>query len=497
MDATRAPGAPGGPPGEAGAPSGPDRVAPRVLKGFRDLLPGEMLVRNRIVRAACAVYERYGFAPLETPALEHLDVLLGKYGDEGTKELFRLETPEGDTAALRYDLTVPLARVVAAHPDLPRPFRRYQVGTVWRTDKPGPGRFREFLQLDIDTVGSAATAADVEIVAAVCEVFAELGLDDVTVRLSSRRLLDAMVRWAGVPAERATDVFRVLDKLDRQGLDNVLLELTAGRIDASGDRIPGLGLAPAQVEAIGRFLAIAPVERPKTIAAVASLLAGGEGVERALVELGEMDVQLRALGLGDDRVRIEPALARGLAYYTGPVFEAVLARAPEVGSVAGGGRYDGLVERFLGTAIPATGAAIGVDRLASVLVRVGAVAPRPTPTRVLVTALDPGLLPEYQRIAAELRGAGFPTEVWLGEGRGLKKQLAYADRIGAEVAVLLGGDELARGEVSVKDLVEGARRGGEAQAADRGAYLQARFGQRAVPRTELLATIRGLLERGA
>jgi histidyl-tRNA synthetase len=469
-----------------------DRVEPRLVKGFRDVLPGEMLLRNRVVATARAVYERYGFSPLDTPAVEHLDVLLGKYGEQGAKEIFRFETPDGEAVGLRFDLTVPLARLVAQYADLPRPFRRYQVAAVWRGDKPGPGRFREFIQFDIDTVGTAQTAADVEIIAATREVLAALGVPGFAIKVSSRRLLDVLIAYAGLPPARAHDVFRVLDKLDKQGLEAVKLELTAGRTDASGDKIPGLGLDTAAVDRIERFVTLSGKGRAGTLAAVADLFAGVAGAEPATAELGRIHDQLAALGIGDDVVAFDPTLARGLAYYTGPIFEAFLPAAPEFGSVFGGGRYDGLVERFKGEAIPATGGSLGVDRLIAALLKLGVLTSRASTTDVFVAVLDPGLIAEYQAVAASLRSAGIATEIYLGEQRGLKKQLAYADRIAARVAILLGGDELARGEVTLKDLAEGKRQVVGMTGA-REEYLGARVAQRAVPRADLVAAVREML----
>lgn len=471
----------------------PGAVEARTPKGFKDSMAGEMLLKNRMIATVRQVFERYGFSPLETPAVERLDVLVGKYGDEGNKSIFRFETVDEEAVGLRFDLTVPLARVIAQYPDLPRPFRRYQVSPVWRVDKPGPGRYREFTQFDIDTVGSSQVTADVEIVAAMLDVFAALGIADaVVVRVSSRRLLDAMVRWAGIPESRATEVFRVLDKLDKIGLDAVKLELMGGRVDASGSRIAGLGLDAGWVASVELFLDVprrAHDRRAGTLAAVSELL--GSTAADAVAELAAMDAQLAALGHGESRVVFDVTLARGLAYYTGPIFEAVLPEAPDFGSVFGGGRYDGLVERFLGERIAGTGGSIGVDRLIAAMLSRGVWRERASAVDVLVTVLDPTLMGEYQRLARELRAAGFNTEIFLGDKRGLKKQLAHADKIGARVALLLGGDELAQGEVTVKDLLEGAQKGTEIR--DREQYLGQRFAQRAVPRADLVATVGSIL----
>jgi len=475
----------------------PGRVRPAVPKGFRDVMAGEVLLRNRLIDTIRAVFERFGFGPLETPSVERLDVLTGKYGDEGASTLFRFETADEEQVGLRFDLTVPLARVVAQHRDLPRPFRRYQVAPVWRFDKPGPGRYREFLQFDIDTVGSRQVAADVEIMAAVLEAFQALGiLDSIALRVSSRRLLNVLVRWAGLPDERAVAVFRVLDKLDRYGRDEVRRELTVGRVDASGAKIPGLGLDDESVGRIDRFLDLAGTGRRQTLDGIGELLTGTDGFDEAQAELEEIHAQLEALGWGDERVTFDPTLARGLDYYTGPIFEAHLPKAPEFGTVFGGGRYDGLVERFSGETVPGTGGSIGVDRLLAALIHLGAFTPRRSTSEVLVTVFDRGLMIEYQKIAAELRAAGIPTEVYLGQQRGLRKQLGYADRIGARVALLLGEDERARGEVTIKDLVSGSEK--RTETASREQHLEeTRAAQVSVARTDLVAKVRQLLDREA
>ncbi|HZE88971.1 MAG TPA: histidine--tRNA ligase [Verrucomicrobiae bacterium] len=474
------------------APSG--RVQARTVKGFRDILPHQIVARRRMIDRLRAVFESHGFVPFDTPALEYVDALLG-LGEEGTKSLFRMKSPEGEDVALRYDLTVPLARVVSQYPNLPRPFRRYQVSPVWRADKPDPGRFREFTQFDIDSVGSPTVLADAEILMAMDEAFTALGLTAYRIRYSSRKILNSLLKYAGIEGEAGLRTLRTLDKLDKQGLKAVLLELGPGRMDASGDRIQGLGLASSSIERVERFVSLegaAGGGRTGLLDAVESLFVAVDGAGEGIAELREIDRYLAAEGIPDDRVAVDLSIARGLDYYTGPVFEAILTDLPEFGAVFGGGRYDGLVERFLGTKVEATGASIGVDRLLAALDRLGLVPQGWATARVLTTVMDQGRIPDYLRMTRELRDAGIPAEIYMGGPAGMKKQFAYADKVGIPVVLIAGSNEFEAGTVSIKDLREGKQREGD--AADREAWVKQRFGQRTVPRAEMIATIRSLLE---
>ncbi|MEL7060421.1 MAG: ATP phosphoribosyltransferase regulatory subunit, partial [Acidobacteriota bacterium] len=344
------------------------RVQARSSRGLRDLLPELQMERQRLIDGVRGVYERYGFSPLATPAVEYLDVLLGaEPGDEATSQIFTASNPEGEALGLRFDLTVPLARVVAQHRDLSRPFRRYQVAQVWRGDKPDKGRYREFTQFDIDSVGAPSHLADVEIMAAMCDTLEVLEVGPYRVRFSSRTLLDSLLDFARIPRERDREVFRVLDKLDKLGLEKVELELSSGYVDASGSRIPGLGLEEAQVAKIRSFLTLGGDGRADVLGRLRDLFASVDGAEAAIDGVEEISDRLASLGYGDDRVALDVSIARGLAYYTGPVFEAGLIDAPQFGTVFAGGRYDGLVKRFLGEAVPAVGASMGIDRLLAAL----------------------------------------------------------------------------------------------------------------------------------
>jgi histidyl-tRNA synthetase len=471
-------------------------VEPRLLRGFRDYLPAQMNARQKMIATIRQVYERYGFLPLDTPAQEYRVTLLG-YGDENTKQIFEFKNPEGEDVALRFDLTVPLARVVAQYPDLPLPFRRYQVAPVWRVDKPDPGRFREFIQFDLDSVGAVSLAADVEILTGMYDTLRALGIERFKVRFSDRKVLNSLLDFAGIPREMAHGVFRVLDKLDKIGADNVAAELTTGRTDPSGDTIRGLGLSPAAVAKIKEFLALPKGRRADVLTALAALFAGVPSAAEAIGELQFLCSSLDALEIPDDFVTLDLNIARGLDYYTGPVFEAVLTDAPEFGSVFGGGRYDGLVERFLGRKIPGVGASIGVDRLFAAMQKLGLAAGTPSTAHVIVTVMEPARLQEYQKLTRDLRQAGINTELYLGEEKGLGKQLQYANRQEIPLAVIIGSDEFARDQVTIKNLKLGGQLQDKKKSAagkDREEWLrQSRGVQATVLRAECIAQIRTML----
>lgn len=471
-------------------------VEPRLLRGFRDYLPAQMNARLKIIATIRKVYELYGFLPLDTPAQEYRVTLMG-YGEENTKQIFNFQNPEEEDVALRFDLTVPLARVVAQYPDLPLPFRRYQVAPVWRADKPDPGRFREFVQFDLDSVGTSSISADVEILCGMYDTLRALGLTNFKVRFSDRKVLNSLLDYANIPRDQSHGVFRVLDKLEKIGLDGITAELTNGRVDASGDKIPGLGLRSTQVDRIKQFLAIPKGRRQETLSTLASLFGGVGSAQEAIGELGNICDSLEALGIPEENVVLDLSIARGLDYYTGPVFEAILTDAPEFGSVFGGGRYDGLVERFLGKKIPAVGASIGVDRLFAALQKLGLAEATPSTAQVIVTVMEPSRSAEYQKLTRELRLAGINTEMYLGEEKSLGKQLQYANRQEIPFAVIIGSDEFSRGEVTIKNLKLGAQLQDKKKSVsgkDREEWLKlSRTVQTTVPRTDTVEQIRKLL----
>ena len=466
-------------------------VEPRLSRGLRDLMPEEVLARDWMIGRIRDTYELYGFVPLSTPAIEYLDVLQGSAGEEAQQSIFRVTNPESEQLGLRFDLTVPLARVIAQYPDLPRPFRRYQVASVWRADKPGRGRYREFTQFDLDSVGVVSEVADTEIVAAMCDTLSALEVGRYKVRYSSRGILNVLLDLRRCRATSGVDVFRVLDKLDKIGPAKVRLELTSGYQDESGDTIPGLGLSGGQVDRIEEFLEIRAEDRREVVQRLRDLLGGVAGGEEQIGVVERISDHLYALGYGDDRVDLDLSIARGLAYYTGPVFEAHLLDAPEFGSVFGGGRYDDLVLRFLGERVPATGASIGVDRLLAALLQLGKVGKRKATARVLVALFDPELRRDCLAMAYELRRAGIPTELYLGEEKGIGKQLKYADQWEIPITLLFGGNEKERGVVTLKDM--GAGRAKSEKIEDRQEWIEKRPGQREAKRSELVAAVREML----
>lgn len=466
-------------------------VEPRVSRGLRDLLPDQMLARQSMIDTIRRVYELYGFVPLSTPAIEFLDVLSGSAGQEAQQSIFRVTNPENEALGLRFDLTVPLARVIAQYKELPRPFRRYQVSPVWRADKPDKGRFREFTQFDLDSVGTESEVADTEIIAGMCDTLSALNVGRYLVRFSSRAILNLLLDFAGISAEQGVDVFRVLDKLDKVGLDKVSRELMNGYKDESGDTIRGVGLSADQVDRIKRFLDIKSDSRREVVASVRTLFEKLDHAAAQIDVVEKISNHLYALGYSDDRVSLDLSIARGLAYYTGPVFEAILLDAPQFGSIFGGGRYDGLVMRFLGEPIPAVGASIGVDRLLAALAHLGRVDTRKATARVLVTNMDRAMIDDYLQITWELRRANIPTEFYIGTAKRLGKQLEYADQYDIPLAILCGSNEKTQGIVTVKNMAAG--RAKAKVLDDRSSWLAERPGQTTIPRERLVEGIRDLL----
>ena len=485
------------------------RTVPRRLKGFRDIGPAEVLARDRMIARIRQVYERYGFVPLETPALEYVDVL-GKFlpeVDQPDGGIYALRNEDREWIALRYDLTAPLSRFVAMNPDLPRPFRRYQVGPVYRVEKPGPDRFREFYQFDFDSVGTNSMLADAECCMIMCDTLEALGIPsrDYIVRLNDRKVLNGVLegvaRGEALSPQTSLGVLRSIDKLDRVGLDGVKQLLGPGRKDESGDFTEGMGLADDRIDVVMRYLGIATGSR---LAACNDLekLVGDSAVGREGVkELREIDEALTGGGYAEDRVIIDPTVVRGLTYYTGPVFEAVLTfdvvddkgGARQFGSVFGGGRYDDLVELFTGQKMTATGDSIGVDRLLAALWMLGKIDAEATTAPVLVTRLDRELTAEYQRIAAELRSAGINAELYVGN-QGIAKQFKYASDSGKTLAIIVGEDEWQAGEMSIKDLRLGVELSG-AIGADRKKWLEEQPAQFSVPRPEMVEHVNKVLAR--
>jgi histidyl-tRNA synthetase len=416
--------------------------------GTRDFLPDEVRKREHVMRVVRDVYESYGFEPLETPAFENIETLLGKYGEEGNKLIFKIlrrgeHEASGDAdLALRYDLTVPLARVVAQYQnDLPKFFKRYQIQPVWRADRPARGRFREFYQCDIDAIGSTSPAVEAELLAAVSDVLAKLGFEDFVIRLNHRRALTALLDCAGVPAPLHGDALIALDKLDKIGRDGVARELETRGI--------GAGAASA---ALDSFASPGDKSDPEaSLDRIRRSVGEHETGQQAVEELGVI-LALASATAARGRIQIDPSLARGLSYYTGAIME--IAVHDLAGSLGGGGRYDNLVGMFLGRDVPACGFSLGLERIIVVMGERGMFPAKVSrgAVDVMVTFLSDALRADALRLAAELRAERLRVEVYPEASRKLEKPLKYASSRAVPVLAILGEDELARGVVAVRDL---------------------------------------------
>jgi histidyl-tRNA synthetase len=510
-----------------------NKLKARLPRGLADRGPAEIAATRRMIETIQAVYERYGFEPVETPAIEYTDAL-GKFlpdQDRPNEGVFSFQDDDEQWLSLRYDLTAPLARYVAENFDaLPKPYRSYRFGWVFRNEKPGPGRFRQFMQFDADTVGSASPAADAEMCMMAADTMEALGIPrgSYVVKVNSRKILDGVLDSIGLAGEanagRRLTVLRAIDKLDRLKEDGVRLLLGPGRKDVSGDFTKGAGLADSEINSLLTFLrpvfgfAIKrdDVARPYddmefldsekfidnagTMAHMGSQL-DPEGVGFVGIdELKDIGTLCEASGYGSRRIKFDPTVVRGLEYYTGPVFEVELTfstdgkdGSPRFGSVGGGGRYDGLVSRFRGEPVPATGFSIGVARLAAALQHLGKLDSKPAPGPVVVTVFDQERLADYQQMVASLRNAGIRAELYLGAGK-FGPQLKYADKRNAPCVVIQGSDEKAKGEVTVKDLIVGTELAKLEKGREEHLQKQAQA-QLSVPEAQLVDAVRAVLER--
>jgi histidyl-tRNA synthetase len=466
-----------------------NKLKARLPRGLADRGPAEIGATRAMTQIIRGVYERYGFEALETPAIEYTDAL-GKFlpdQDRPNEGVFSFQDDDEQWLSLRYDLTAPLARHVAENfQNIALPFRSYREGYVFRNEKPGPGRFRQFLQFDADTVGSASMAADAEMCMLAADTMEALGIKrgDYIVKVNNRKVLDQALDSANVPAEKRLTAMRAIDKLDRLGIDGVRMLLAKGRKDESGDFTKGAELSEAQVETI--VAAISPEAKS----------AGGVGED----ELAQISALVNAAGYSD-RIRVDKTVVRGLEYYTGPVYEIELlietkdekGRPVRFGSVGGGGRYDGLVSRFRGEPVPATGFSIGVSRLQAALTLIGKLDGKSATGPVIVTVFDKDRIADYQAMVAQLRNAGIRAELYLGNPKhSVGQQLKYADKRSSPCAIIQGPDEAAKGEVTIKDLRLGAQLAGDDK--DRAAHLQTQAqAQRTVPQAQLVEAVKKIL----
>lgn len=400
------------------------KVKPELPGGFRDYGPADAIIRQRLLEKVRKTFEDFGFDPLETPAVERTEVLTG--GErESAKIIFNIRgsKEKRSDSSLRFDLTVPLARFISANPDISKPFKRYQIGQVWRGESPQAGRYREFLQADADIVGSSSLGADAEIIALIYGVFINLGIQNFLIKINDRKLLDGLPVFAGFPASKLGDVLRTIDKKDKIGEAAVRKELTPLVKKKAADKI------------MDEFLktGIPSSDSMKKL--------------NALLEL------LDAMGVEKDKRMLDFSVVRGLGYYTGPVFEAMLTRLPQRGSVAGGGRYDTLTVAFTGEKLPSVGVSFGVDRLLAALDELGLLKKKPTVTKVLILNLLPEASKEYLALAKTLRAANINTAIYLGDDRAFQAQLAYAVKKEIPYVVMYGEDEKKKGVVRIKNLM--------------------------------------------
>ncbi|MFA5950796.1 MAG: histidine--tRNA ligase [Hyphomicrobium sp.] len=517
----------------------PQRPDARLPKGMRDIEAAELRQTQAMLAKIREVYERYGFEPLETPAFEYTDAL-GKFlpdQDRPNEGVFSFTDEDEKWLSLRYDLTAPLARYVAENfNSLPKPFRRYATGSVWRNEKPGPGRFRQFTQFDADTVGAESVAADAEMCMLAADTLEALGIPrgQYVVKVNSRKVLDGVLARVGIDPSSPQDaqlrlaVLRALDKYDKFGSEGVALLLGEGRTDESGAFTKGAGLESDQVKCLTDFLFSAKHIRGYEIDQAASSLVTGDEYEKGdliysnentitgltqffkeepagelvVTSLREMFRLLRAAKYGSRRIRFDPSVVRGLEYYTGPVFEAELlieakdekGHPVRFGSVGGGGRYDDLVARFTGQKVPATGFSIGVSRLQAALNLVGA-ATSTTLGPVVVTVMDKDQLPHYQGMVQQLRQANIRAELYLGNPKKFGRQLEYADKRGSPMVIIQGSNErnAEPPQVIIKDLIEGAK--AAAAITDNKEWKEARPAQVSVPEANLVEAVREILAR--
>lgn len=477
----------------------------RSPRGFPDKREPQIAAEQAMIASITEVYRRWGFEALETGAFEYADAL-GKFlpdSDRPNEGVFALQDDDEQWMALRYDLTAPLARFAAENwQTLAKPFRRYAHGPVWRNEKPGPGRFREFLQCDADTVGAAGPHVDAEMIAMAAEAMQAAGAQDgeFVIRVNTRQLLNGVLNAAGVTGEGARlVVLRALDKLDRLGIEGVDALLGVGREDDSGDFTKGAGLDAKARRHVLDFAEAGAGTRAEVLASLEKLAGHGEGGREGLAELEAIATALEAFGVPEAHVAFDPSVVRGLEYYTGPVFEAELlretldekGRAVRIGSVGGGGRYDDLVARFTGESVPATGFSVGVSRLATAFAILGEGANLNGP--VVVLSLDKSNPSEALRLASQLRRAGLRAEAYMGSS-GMRAQMKYADRRGAPAVVICGEDEIANGVVTIKDLKVGAAK---AKAiASNEEWRESRPGQFEAPLADWVSKVREIVEAG-
>ena len=419
------------------------KIKPRIFKGARDFLPEQMLHREKILDVMRKVFKKYGFSPVETPAIEYLNVLSGKYGEDADRLIYKLnyKTDTKDEAALHYDLTVPFSRVVAMNPDLTLPFKRYQIQPVWRADRPQPhqGRFREFYQCDIDAVGSKSMLIDAEMVAITYEVLKELGFTTFLIKINNRKILNGITQYAGLSSDMTQEVCRSIDKLDKMPWSEVEKELTEKEIQEDA------------INKLGKLL-----NKELDLNTLAQTLIDIDIAQQGIAETQQLFAYLEDLGVEQKHYTFDLSLARGLDYYTGPIFETKLTDQPHMGSLTGGGRYDQLIGMFAGRELPAVGTTLGLDRIFTAMQQLEMLPSIKTSTKVLVLVFSEKEIKHSIRLASQLRNAGIETEIY-PEAIALKKQFAYADKKNIPFVAILGENEIKENKITLKELKTGVQ----------------------------------------
>ncbi|MBS0205716.1 MAG: histidine--tRNA ligase [Planctomycetes bacterium] len=412
-------------------------ITPRTLQGFRDHLPQTMLVRERLMETARGVFRSYGFSPIDTPALEYAEILTGKGSEETDRQMFRFKHGDRDVA-MRFDLTVPLARFTAQHlAVVGTPFKRYHIAPVWRGERPQRGRYREFVQCDFDTIGTESNAADIETMLVIHDLLVALGFERFTIRVNNRLILNGVLSQLGL-LDQSVGVLRALDKLAKTSVDEVVAEMVkqVGATEAQARQV--LELANPQI----------------TLDQLQTMLAGNETGQQGIRNLRELFRTAELVGIPSERLALDVSIARGLDYYTGTIYETFLTDLPTIGSICSGGRYDNLAGLYTRERLPGVGASLGLDRLLGAMEVLNLLGPVTTPAPVLVTQFDAERLGEYMRIARTLRASGINVEVY-PDAKKLGKQLQYADRKGFRLALIAGSDEFGKGVWQVKNLSSG------------------------------------------
>ncbi len=417
-------------------------IQPRTLKGFRDFLPEAMIPREQLIATAQQVYRSYGFSPIDTPALEYLEILTGKGSDETDRQLYKFKDPGGRDVALRFDLTVPLARFAAQHiSKLGTPFKRYHIATVWRGENTQRGRYREFMQCDFDTIGTKSVAADIETGLVIHDLLRAIGFSKFTIRINNRMVLNGLLEKLGL-ADKSTELLRSLDKLGKIGRDKVAEEMIAAA-----------GATAAQADEVLKLSELAG-SNAEILKQLEPLVAGSEIGEEGVARLNEVLAGIASAGVEEARVQVDVSIARGLDYYTGVIFETLLDDLPTIGSICSGGRYDNLAGLFTKQELPGIGASLGLDRLLAAMEELEMLAKVRTPAPVFIAYFDGERLCDYLALAAQIRAAGIGVEVF-PEPKKLGQQLKYADSRGFSVAVIAGANEFAAKTVQLKNLQSG------------------------------------------